>query len=53
MTFMDLTKATISCGLIAFLIYTFPIVGQVVLIGLLTLLWLSYAHRTVTKLRRR
>jgi hypothetical protein len=53
MTIFDLMKATIACGAIAFLIYSYPIVGQIVLIGFLTLLWLLYAHKTIAHLRRR
>jgi uncharacterized membrane protein YesL len=53
MTILDLIKATIICGLIAFLIYSFPVVGQIVLIGFLSLLWLAYAHKTIAYLRRR
>lgn len=53
MNMFDLIKATIACGLIAFLIYSFPVLGQVIIIGLLSLLWLSYAHRTLATLRRR
>jgi hypothetical protein len=50
---LDLIKATIICGVAAFLIYSFPVVGQVLVIGLLSLLWLSYAHQTIANLRRR
>ncbi|HYG34500.1 MAG TPA: hypothetical protein VEC99_06940 [Clostridia bacterium] len=53
MNVLDLIKATIACGVSAFIIYSFPIVSQIVIIFLLTLLWLSYAHRTFTRLRRR
>jgi hypothetical protein len=53
MTILDLIKATVVCGVISFLIYSYPIVGQIVLIGFLGLLWLLYAHRTITSLRRR
>jgi hypothetical protein len=53
MNMLDLIKATLACGISAFLIYSFPVIGQVVIIGLLTLLWLSYAHRTLANLRRR
>lgn len=53
MNLFDLFKATIGCGLSAFFIYSFPVVGQVLIIGLLTLLWLSYAHRTLSTIRRR
>jgi hypothetical protein len=53
MSILDLSKATVICGTIAFLIYSYPVVGQVLLIGLLSLLWLVYAHRTLAGLRRR
>ncbi|MGH7973806.1 MAG: hypothetical protein ACREIC_34245 [Limisphaerales bacterium] len=53
MNMFDLIKATIACGVSAFLIYSFPVLGQVLIIGLLSLLWLSYAHRTLATLRRR
>lgn len=53
MNVLDLLKATIICGLSAFLIYSFPVVGQVLIIGLLSLLWLAYAHRTLTNLLRK
>lgn len=53
MNMLDLIKATIGCGLAAFLIYSFPVIGQVVIIGLLGLLWLGYAHRTIARLLRR
>ena len=53
MNVLDLIKATIACGLTAFVIYSFPVIGQVVIIGLLSLLWLSYAHRTLVNLLRR
>jgi hypothetical protein len=53
MNVLDLIKATIACGLSAFLIYSFPVVGQVLIIAVLSLLWLSYAHRTLAKMLRR
>ena len=53
MTILDLIKATVVCGLIAFLIYSYPVIGQIVLIGFLSMLWLLYAHRTIANLRRR
>ena len=52
MSYRDLIKATIFCGLTAFFVYSYPVVGQVVIIGVLSLLWLSYAHRTIANLRR-
>ena len=53
MTILDLTKATVFCGLLAFVIYSFPVVGQVLIIGVLSLLWLSYARKTIANLVRR
>ena len=53
MSIMDLTKATVVCGAASFLIYSFPLVGQVLMIGSLGLLWLGYARKTITGLRRR
>ncbi len=53
MTILDLTKATVICGAFAFLIYTYPVLGQVVLIAFLSLLWLAYAHKTIARLLRR
>jgi hypothetical protein len=53
MNVLDLIKATLVCGLSAFLIYSFPIIGQVLIIGTLSLLWLAYAHKTLATLLRR
>jgi hypothetical protein len=53
MNVLDLIKATIACGGSAFLIYNFPIIGQVIIIGLLSLLWLGYAHKTLATIRRK
>ncbi len=53
MSIFDLIKATVVCGAIAFLIYSYPVLGQIVLIGFLSLLWLLYAHQTIANLRRR
>jgi uncharacterized membrane protein YesL len=53
MNLMDLIKATIGCGVSAFLIYNFPVIGQVIIIGILSLLWLCYAHKTLATIRRR
>jgi hypothetical protein len=51
MNVLDLVKATIGCGLTALLIYSYPVVGQVLIITVLTLLWLSYAHRALIRRR--
>ncbi len=53
MNLLDLTKATIACAGIAFLVYSFPVLSQATVIGLLSLLWLSYAVKTIQTLRRR
>jgi len=51
MNVLDLLKATIGCGLTAYLIYSFPVIGQVLIITILSLLWLSYAHRALIRRR--
>jgi hypothetical protein len=53
MTILDLIKATVICGALAYLIYSVPQLGQIVLIGLLSLLWLGYARKAIATLRRR
>jgi hypothetical protein len=53
MTILDLTKATVTCGGSAFVIYSFPVVGQVLIIGCLTLLWLAYARKTIAGFLRK
>jgi len=53
MTIFDLTKATVICGGVAFLSYSFPLVSQILTIGLLSVLWLSYAYQAITKMRRK
>lgn len=53
MNIFDLTKATIVCGLVAFVFYSYPIISQVLLIGVLGLVWLSYAYRTMATIRRK
>jgi hypothetical protein len=47
----DLVKATVVCGLTAFLVYSHPVLGQAIIIGGLSLLWLSYLYRLVTDAR--
>jgi hypothetical protein len=53
MSILDLGKATVVCGGGAFLIYGCPVVSQVLLIGFLSVLWLTYAYKAVEHLRRR
>jgi hypothetical protein len=52
MTLWDLAKATVVCGTTAFLIYSLPWLGQILLSGLLALLWLGYAHKALAHLKR-
>jgi hypothetical protein len=52
MTILDLAKATLVCGGGSFLIFRFPVLGQIVMIGVLGLLWLLYARKTFESLRR-
>lgn len=53
MNVLDLTKATVICGGVAFLFYSFPVLGQILAIGVLSMLWLSYARKVIASLRRR
>ncbi len=53
MSMMDFMKATVVCGGLGFLIYSFPVLGQALLLAFLGMLWLLYAHKTVQTLRRR
>lgn len=50
MNIFDLTKATVVCGGIAYLVYTVPEVSQAAIIGLLTVFWLSYAYKSAKSL---
>lgn len=52
MSVRDLMKATVVCGLSAFFVYSYPVLGQIVIIGGLSLLWLTYAFSTIRALRR-
>jgi hypothetical protein len=52
MNILDLTKATLVCGGGSFLIYSFPVLGQIIIIGILGLLWLSYARKVLEQHRR-
>jgi len=52
MTAFDLAKATLLCGSIAYFAYSIPVLSQVLIIALLSLLWLTYLHSTVRCLRQ-
>ena len=53
MNLLDLIKATIACGTVAFFFYSYPVLGQALAILILTLLWLSYARKTLRTLKRK
>ncbi len=53
MSVVDFIKATVACGLSAFLVYSFPTLSQAIFIGLVSLIWLLYARKTLGGLRRR
>jgi hypothetical protein len=46
-------KETIVCGFVAFLFYSYPVLSQALLIGILGLLWLSYACKMIRTIRRK
>ena len=48
-----LTKATVVCGGSAFLIYSYPLISQIAIIALLTVLWFSCAHRVLARFFRK
>lgn len=47
MTLVDLIKATVACGGVAFLAYSYPVLSQALIIGTLSIVWLSYAWKVV------
>lgn len=53
MRLIDLLKATIWCGVLAYVAYSVPVLSQVVVIALLSLLWLTYLHSTISRLFHR
>lgn len=46
---IDFVKATLACGLAAYLVYEYPALGQGIIIGLLSLLWLSYLYSIMNR----
>ncbi len=52
MTAYDFAKATVLCGGIAYFVYSIPVLSQILVIAMLSLLWLSYLHRTISRLRQ-
>ena len=53
MSLLDLIKATVVCGTIAFLFFSFPVLGQIMAIAVMSIVWLSYARKTVVGIRGR
>lgn len=51
MTVWDLIKATIVCGGLAFVVYSYPVLSQALIIGLLTLGWFACAHQVIKSAR--
>jgi len=43
----DFIKGTVACATIAYVVYCYPLVSQVAVIGVLALVWLSYFYRTL------
>ena len=53
MNVFDVIKATIVCGVVAFLFYSYPVLSQGLLIGVLGLVWLSYVLKMILTIRRK
>jgi hypothetical protein len=53
MSMLDLIKATVVCGGLAFLFYSYPVAGQILAIAILSVMWLSYARMALLSLWRR
>jgi hypothetical protein len=53
MNMSDLIKATLFCGGVAFLVYSFPALSQTLIIGFLSMVWLSCAIQTLSGFWRR
>ena len=53
MNLFDLAKATVVCGGVSFLVYSFPAISQGLIIGLLTVVWVSYAQKLIRRFVQR
>jgi hypothetical protein len=51
MSMSDFIKATLICAGIAYLIYRFPLISQILLIGSIAAIWASYFYRAVISRR--
>ncbi len=47
MNTFDLIKATVICGGLGFLVYSVPLVSQIVVLALLGFVWAFYAYKVV------
>jgi len=45
----DFIKATVVCGGVAYLLYRFPVISQILLIGSVALIWATYLYKTLTR----
>ena len=52
MRLIDFIKTTLFCGITAWVGFTFPAFSQGLLIAVLSALWLTYLHSTVSKWRQ-
>ena len=48
---LDFVKATLVCAAVAFVVYSYPVVSQALIIGLVALIWASYLYRAIRKCR--
>jgi len=53
MSFFDLGKATVFCGGVAFVFFSWPVLGQILMIAVCSTLWLSYLRKVVLTYRRK
>ncbi len=53
MSVLDLIKATVTCGLLAFFTFNYFVLGQILIIGTLSVVWLSYAFKTFRSIRQK
>jgi hypothetical protein len=51
MSVSDFIKATLVCAAVAYIVYCYPVISQIVLIGGIAVIWGSYFYRTVISRR--
>ena len=47
---LDFIKATVVCGAMGLLVYSFPLISQIVVLGLLGFVWFFYAYKVIQAL---